>query len=159
MKPLAILAAGLTLASIARADVTVDYTRQIKPILQARCYACHGVLKQKAGLRLDSAALAIKGGKGAATIVPGDAEASVLIDRISSDAFRNRGHSSVDRPGGESPRRRAARTRPARPLGVQEARPPAGSRPRTLRLGEESDRRIHRNRASKARADATRLGR
>jgi mono/diheme cytochrome c family protein len=85
MKPLAILAAGLTLASIARADVTVDYTRQIKPILQARCYACHGVLKQKAGLRLDSAALAIKGGKGAATIVPGDAEASVLIDRISSE--------------------------------------------------------------------------
>src|SRR5262249_5888289 len=34
----------------------VDYSRDVKPILAKRCVACHGVLKQKAGLRLDTAA-------------------------------------------------------------------------------------------------------
>jgi hypothetical protein len=68
----------------ARADDRVDYARQVKPVLQARCYACHGVLKQKAGLRLDTAALALKGSKSQAVIVPGDAEASVLIERVSA---------------------------------------------------------------------------
>ena len=38
-----------------RAD-DVDYLRDIKPILEARCYACHGPLKQEQGLRLDTAA-------------------------------------------------------------------------------------------------------
>ncbi len=43
---------------------TVDYMRlTIKPILSKRCYACHGGLQQKAGLRLDTAALDEKGGR------------------------------------------------------------------------------------------------
>ena len=37
-----------------RADDT--YLEQIKPILKTRCYACHGSLKQEAGVRLDTAA-------------------------------------------------------------------------------------------------------
>ncbi|MBL9131550.1 MAG: PSD1 domain-containing protein, partial [Verrucomicrobiaceae bacterium] len=40
----------------------VDYARDIKPLLQERCYACHGALKQKAGLRLDTVALLKTGG-------------------------------------------------------------------------------------------------
>lgn len=32
------------------------YLKQIKPLLKARCYACHGALKQESGLRLDTAA-------------------------------------------------------------------------------------------------------
>jgi hypothetical protein len=35
-----------------------DYLSDIKPLLKARCYACHGALKQKADLRLDTAATA-----------------------------------------------------------------------------------------------------
>ena len=31
------------------------YLKQIKPLLKARCYACHGALKQESGLRLDTA--------------------------------------------------------------------------------------------------------
>ena len=31
----------------------VDYTTQIKPIFKARCFSCHGALKQEADLRLD----------------------------------------------------------------------------------------------------------
>lgn len=40
----------------------VDYLRDIKPLLQERCYACHGGLKQKAGLRVDTVALMKQGG-------------------------------------------------------------------------------------------------
>ncbi len=66
------------------AEETVDYTRQIKPLLQARCFACHGVLKQQSKLRLDTAALAIQGGENGAAIKPGDLAASPLITRVSA---------------------------------------------------------------------------
>ena len=85
MKIIAPILIALVLATTARAEDVLDYTKQIKPVLQARCYACHGVLKQKGGLRLDTAALAIKGGKSLAAITPGDVEASPLIDRVSAE--------------------------------------------------------------------------
>src|SRR5262249_25743839 len=62
----------------------VDYLKQIKPLFAERCLACHGVLKQKAGLRLDTAALAIKGGKHGAAVKPGDADNSLLLQRVTS---------------------------------------------------------------------------
>ena len=46
-----ILTAALPLLA---ADLDIDYQRDVKPILHSRCYACHGALKQEAGLRLDS---------------------------------------------------------------------------------------------------------
>ncbi len=66
------------------ADESVDYVRRVKPVLQTRCYACHGVLKQEAGLRLDTAALALKGGEAGAVIKPGDVESSSILRRVSS---------------------------------------------------------------------------
>ncbi len=39
-----------------------DYVRDVKPLLAKHCYACHGALKQKSGLRLDTVALMRKGG-------------------------------------------------------------------------------------------------
>lgn len=78
------LIAILLLVNIARAEDSIDYLRQIKPVLQARCYACHGVLKQQAGLRLDTAALVIQGGASGAAVKPGDANASELLLRITS---------------------------------------------------------------------------
>ena len=38
-----------------RADAERLYLAEIKPVLRARCYACHGALKQKSDLRLDTA--------------------------------------------------------------------------------------------------------
>ena len=75
---------GLLLVSVSSllAEDRVDYLKQIKPVLTARCVACHGALKQKAGLRLDTAALAIKGGDSGAAIKPGDIETSLLITRV-----------------------------------------------------------------------------
>jgi mono/diheme cytochrome c family protein len=60
----------------------VDYVQDIKPILSRRCSACHGALKQKNELRLDTAALAIKGGESGPAIVPGKSDESLLIDAV-----------------------------------------------------------------------------
>jgi hypothetical protein len=60
----------------------VDYLRDIRPVLKERCFACHGTLKQRARLRLDTAALIRQGGRHGPAIKPGDATGSLLIERI-----------------------------------------------------------------------------
>jgi hypothetical protein len=60
----------------------VDYLRDIKPLLRARCYACHGALQQKAKLRLDTATMIRKGGRHGPAIVPGKSGESVLIEAV-----------------------------------------------------------------------------
>jgi mono/diheme cytochrome c family protein len=69
---------GLTLPSAAK----VDYNEDVRPILSENCFYCHGPdgNKRKAKLRLDvrADALAKK------AFVPGDADASELIKRLSS---------------------------------------------------------------------------
>ena len=64
----------------------VDYARQIKPILQAHCYRCHGVRKQEAGLRLDTGQAARRGGDDGPVLQPGRASASSLVARVSANA-------------------------------------------------------------------------
>ena len=44
------------------AGAPVDYLRDVKPVLAEHCCRCHGASQQKSGLRLDTAALALKGG-------------------------------------------------------------------------------------------------
>lgn len=70
--------------AVRAADAEVDYLKEIKPLLHERCYACHGGLKQEGGLRLDTAALAIRGGESGPAIAPGDAAASLLLQRVSA---------------------------------------------------------------------------
>jgi hypothetical protein len=67
----------------ASAAEPVDYLRDVKPILRERCFACHGALKQEAGLRLDTAALVIQGGENGSVVEAGNAAASPLIARVS----------------------------------------------------------------------------
>lgn len=68
--------------SVASADEPIDYVKQIKPILRERCYACHGALKHEGNLRLDTAALSIKGGDSGAAIQPNHVETSLLLKRV-----------------------------------------------------------------------------
>ncbi|MCE9567693.1 MAG: DUF1549 domain-containing protein [Planctomycetes bacterium] len=68
------------LPTMATAADPVDYRKDIRPVLQERCYACHGSLAQKAKLRVDSAANLLKAG----AIVPGKPGDSELIIRVSS---------------------------------------------------------------------------
>jgi hypothetical protein len=60
----------------------VDYLRDIKPVLAARCYACHGGLQQKSGLRLDTVALMKKGGDKGPAIVAGKSGESALVAHV-----------------------------------------------------------------------------
>src|SRR6516164_9067768 len=60
----------------------VDYLRDIKPLLARHCTACHGAEKQKSGLRLDSAALAKRGGDSGPAVEPGKSSESLLIQAI-----------------------------------------------------------------------------
>ncbi|HVX10595.1 MAG TPA: PSD1 and planctomycete cytochrome C domain-containing protein [Pirellulales bacterium] len=59
----------------------VNYSEQIKPILAGRCYACHGpdAAQRKADLELHMREKAIR-----EAIVPGKADASPLVERITS---------------------------------------------------------------------------
>lgn len=64
---------------------SVDYFKQVQPLLETRCYDCHAGAKVKGGLRLDDRAAAIKGGRGdGPAIVPGNPEKSALLSRLRS---------------------------------------------------------------------------
>jgi mono/diheme cytochrome c family protein len=86
MRPIVVLAlvfTGILFPAISRADEdAVDYVQDIKPILSRRCYSCHGALQQKNDLRLDTAALAKKGGSGGPAVVSGKIDESLLIDAV-----------------------------------------------------------------------------
>src|SRR5690606_34351225 len=58
----------------------------VLPIVLLRCTACHGARLQQAGLDLRSAASMLQGGDSGPAVVPGDAAASLLIQRIESEA-------------------------------------------------------------------------
>src|SRR5258708_39332169 len=66
---------------------TIDFNRQIQPILSENCFACHGpdAGQRKAKLRLDLKEGALEKRKdGSAAIVPGKAAESELFRRISA---------------------------------------------------------------------------
>jgi len=48
------------------------YKEEIKPLLEIRCYNCHGSLKQKGRLRLDSESFIKKGGKDGIALLAGN---------------------------------------------------------------------------------------
>ena len=62
---------------------SVNYLRDIKPLLKARCYACHGSLKQESGLRLDAGRLIRNGSQNGKVMTVGES-AGPLIERIRS---------------------------------------------------------------------------
>ena len=83
------LLVALGLSASARAEAParprasgVDYLRDVKPILARKCAGCHGALKQKAGLRLDTAENLLRGGEGGSPVEPGKPDESELIDRV-----------------------------------------------------------------------------
>jgi hypothetical protein len=67
----------------ARADLPVDFERDIRPIFAEKCIVCHGPDDEKGGLRLTGIEFARrKLESGNRAIVPGDLKASALIERI-----------------------------------------------------------------------------
>ncbi len=70
---------------IANVQEAIAYTDIIEPLLQSKCYSCHGATKQKGKLRMDQADLLMKGGKDGVVIEAGKAAESELIKRIMLD--------------------------------------------------------------------------
>ena len=78
-------------ASTARADdsPTIEFNRDIRPILSENCYACHGpdARKRKGNLRLDTEAGA-KGpidGTDSLAVVPGKPDESEMLARVAAE--------------------------------------------------------------------------
>lgn len=69
-------------ATVSRATDGVDYVREIKPILVRHCTSCHGALKQKNSLRLDTVAALRRGGSAGPAIEAGHAADSLLVEAI-----------------------------------------------------------------------------
>ena len=69
------------------ASGTVDFQRQVRPILSDNCFQCHGPDRatRMAGLRLDTHEGAFSKRDSGTTIVPGDLEASLLYQRITHE--------------------------------------------------------------------------
>lgn len=78
----------LTLGQVTlSAETTIEFNRDIRPILSGNCYECHGpdAAQRKGsndGLRLDTQLGAFEDLGGTAAVIPGDPEASLLIQRI-----------------------------------------------------------------------------
>lgn len=69
----------------------VDFNRDVRPIFVQHCIACHGGVEQSAGLSLVTREQAFAVTEsGDASIVPGDADASYLMERVADpdDDFR-----------------------------------------------------------------------
>jgi uncharacterized membrane protein len=58
------------------------YQDVVKPILETKCYSCHGANKQKGKLRMDDSLALMKGGKDGEIIEPHDAANSEMIKRL-----------------------------------------------------------------------------
>jgi mono/diheme cytochrome c family protein len=84
---LKILYAGVILAQLAVVGTAeeVDYARDVRAIFKERCWACHGALKQKSDLRLDSVSLMMRGGVSGPAVVPAQPDDSPLWQRITSE--------------------------------------------------------------------------
>jgi hypothetical protein len=68
--------------SLATADDL--YSRSIKPLLKARCTACHGGLKQAGGLRLDTGEFIRNGGDSGHVVDTEHPDQSYLLERITA---------------------------------------------------------------------------
>jgi len=87
MMTAAILVCAASAASAPAANSTLDYNRDIRPILSENCFACHGFDEEarEADLRLDMAESATEDRGGYAALVPGKPEASEAWRRITSE--------------------------------------------------------------------------
>src|SRR5688572_8842186 len=81
----------LVLAASATFAAAVDYVREVKPIFAEHCYRCHGASQQKGELRMDTAALALKGGENGPAFKAGKSAESLIVQAVKGE------HDSISR--------------------------------------------------------------
>src|ERR1700722_5832694 len=69
--------------SPANPPASVDFAKDVQPIFNAKCLACHSGSGAKSGLQLDTYEDVLAGGDDGKVVVPGDSKSSLLAQRIS----------------------------------------------------------------------------
>ena len=65
-----------------QAGASVDFSRDILPILEANCFECHGPKKSRGRLRLNSKAAAFKGGNTGPAVIAHNSDESLMVRRV-----------------------------------------------------------------------------
>ena len=79
-----VLLTGFLLGSVDADDLTFE--QHVRPILKAQCFHCHGEEEEPhGGLDLRLVRLMVTGGDSGEAIIPGDAESSLLWQRVVTD--------------------------------------------------------------------------
>lgn len=84
---MASLSSLVAVAIAAPPDKTPDFTSDVRPILQAKCWSCHGETSPQAGLSLRTADSILRGGKSGPAVKPGSSTGSLLIEKVVSNAM------------------------------------------------------------------------
>ncbi len=64
------------------------FEKEVRPVLAAECYTCHGEKVKQGGLRLNTRDFALKGGDKGPSVVPGDPGKSLLIKAINHEGMK-----------------------------------------------------------------------
>jgi uncharacterized membrane protein len=70
---------------------TVSYFNDVLPILQSRCFNCHGGDKTEEGLNLTTFTGIMAGSENGSVLTPGDADNSLLAEQVVSQKMPKRG--------------------------------------------------------------------
>src|ERR1043166_276225 len=63
-------------------DHPINFSKEIKPIIEESCIKCHGRGRNKGGLQLDTRETLLKGGDSGPAVVPGKSAESLLIKLV-----------------------------------------------------------------------------
>lgn len=90
------VAADMPVPEASSPEAVEFFERQVRPLLAAKCFACHSDAtdEPKGGLRLDSLAAVLSGGDSGPAAIAGDASGSLVIEAISYE-------SGIDMPPSE----------------------------------------------------------
>src|SRR6266498_1323768 len=64
------------------ADHPINFTKEVKPILEASCIKCHGRGRDKGDFRIDSRETLLKGGEAGPAVIVGKSSESLLIELV-----------------------------------------------------------------------------
>ena len=81
-RALALLAVVVFSARGSEPSASDEFLTRVWPLLDRACVKCHGVEKQKGGLRLDSREAALKGGDTGPAVVPGHPKDSLMLKLV-----------------------------------------------------------------------------
>lgn len=77
-------------SSPGQSEAELLYLKEVKSTLHERCFACHGALQQKGGLRLDTAEFIRRGGESGPSVIAGQPDQSELMARVTSTDLSTR---------------------------------------------------------------------